>query len=334
MTYARDAHRGPDQPDRLDPAPAGIRWRLPGRAWVAVPLAVAGVLWLAQPPSQATGPATRPDAGSAAQPLAKVRIEVARPIREEDKKTARMTVRKDGRTVYRGWIGIEGHGQSTRRFPKRSWSIELRDSAGDNRDESLLGMPADDDWVLYAAYNEKTLMRNVIAYQTARQMGRYASRTRFVEVTLNGRYHGVYVLTEKLKLHGDRVDLPEPAQLLEWTSWNQSKTKGRDVRLPASVVPVVFEDPDRDEMRRERREKVRRSISAADRALYSPAFTDPAAGWRRHIDEPSAVDFALTSELFKNQDAFYASTYLAWGRVAAGRSGRSGTSTLPWATTA
>jgi hypothetical protein len=229
-------------------------------------------------------------------------------IPDASKTTARMVVRDGGRRVYRGRIGIEHRGQSSLAlFPKKSWSIELRDRKGDNRDVSLLGMPADDDWVLYAPYNDKTLMRNVLAYETARRLGRYASRTRFVEVTLNGRYHGVYVLMEKLKLQKDRIDLPEPAQLLEWTFPFQARRKGHSFGLPVWKYRVLFEDPERSDLSRKRRAQIRRSIGATERAIYR------LDGWRRHLDEASAVDFVLVNELFKNEDAFHASTFLARG---------------------
>jgi hypothetical protein len=248
-------------------------------------------------------------AASAADPLAKVSISVRGEIPDQRKKAARMVVRDGGRTHYRGRIGIERRGQSSQMFPKKSWSLELRDRAGDNRDVGLLGMPADDDWVLYAPYNDKALMRNAIAYGTARWMGRYAARTRFVEVRLDGRYHGVYVLMEKLKLHDDRVDVPEPAQLLEWTFGWQVRSKGHSFRLPVTGYHIVFEDPERSELDRRERAQVRRSVGALERAIYHAR----PSGWRRHLDAGAAVDFMLVNELFKNQDAFRASTYLTKG---------------------
>jgi hypothetical protein len=259
------------------------------------------------------GALTAPAPAAAADPLARVHIDVRGAIPQDKKKTARMVVRDGGRAIYRGRIGIERRGQSSQRFPKRSWGLELRDRRGDNRDVALLGMPADDDWVLYAAYNDKTLMRNVIAYETARRLGRYAARTRFVEVRLNGRYHGVYVLMEKLKLQKDRIDLPEPAHLMEWTFSYQARNKGRYFRLPVSEYFLLFEDPERKDLGKRARSQVRGSLGDAERALYGDGFRDPATGWRRHIDERAAVDFVLVNELCKNQDAFHASTYLARG---------------------
>src|SRR5687767_2669037 len=112
---------------------------------------------------------------------------------------------------------------------------------------------------------------------------------------------------EKLELDEDRIDLPEPGQLLEWTFRFQARNKGRYFRLPVSEYFILFEDPERGDLGRKRRAQIRRSIGAAERALYGRT----SGGWRRHLDEGAAIDFVLINELFKNQDAFHASTYLA-----------------------
>ena len=51
------------------------------------------------------------------------------------------------------------------------------------------------------------MIRNVLAYQLSNDMGRYASRTRYVELYLNGDYQGIYVLMEKIKRDNARVDI-------------------------------------------------------------------------------------------------------------------------------
>ena len=111
-------------------------------------------------------------------------------------------------------------------------------------------MPADDDWVLYAPYNDKTLMRNVVAYATARAIGRYAARTRFVELRLNGRYRGVYVLMERLELGADRV---AGEALYEFTFPFQARSKDPSFRTPVLRRPIVWEDPERGDLSRSAR---------------------------------------------------------------------------------
>jgi hypothetical protein len=241
------------------------------------------------------GLAELPAAASADLPV--MRIQAARGIPDEPKAAARL--RMPG---YRGRIGIELRGQSSQTFPKQSYAIELRDAQGADRKLPLLGMPADGDWVLYGPYNDKTLMRNVVAYATARAIGRYAARTRFAELHLDGRYQGVYVLTEKLELGDDRV---EGEALLEFTFPFQARSKAPSFRTPVKRRPVVWEDPERGDLSRERARAIAGRVRAAERALYGPGR------WRRHVDEASAIDFVLLNELFKNQDAFHASTYMA-----------------------
>jgi CotH protein len=228
---------------------------------------------------------------TAAADLPVLRITGPAAIPDEPKVRAQLTM-----PGYRGRIGIERRGQSSQMFPKQSYAVELQ------RDAALLGMPEDDDWVLYAPYNDKTLMRNVVAYGTARAMGSYAARTRFVELHLNGRYHGVYVLMERLELGDDRV---AGDALLELTFAFQARTKGPYFRTPVRRRPIVWEDPERGDMKRTRANAIAARVRRAERALYR------GGPWRRYIDEASAVDFALVQELFKNQDGFHASTFMA-----------------------
>jgi hypothetical protein len=60
-------------------------------------------------------------------------------------------------------------------------------------------MPEESDWVLNASYNDKTFMRDALTYDISNRMGRYATRTRYCEITLNGRYDGLYLVMEKSK---------------------------------------------------------------------------------------------------------------------------------------
>jgi hypothetical protein len=236
---------------------------------------------------------------AAAQPLPQVSVEAERRIGSGPKVPAHM--RAPG---FEGGIGIEVRGRWSRRFPKKSYAFEVRDASGDNRDVPLLGMPADDDWILYAAYNDRTLIRNAVAYDTARWMGRYAARTRFVELRVNGDYRGVYLLMERLKLHERRVG---GDFLLELTSRRQVRRKGPSFRTPLTRRPIVWEDPERGELSRRQAMRVRRQVARAERALYRGGE----GAWRRHVHAPSTIDFLLINELFKNEDGLHASTFMS-----------------------
>lgn len=127
--------------------------------------------------------------------------------------------------VYsRGGVRVRGTSSST--FPKQGFAVEFWDEKNDDKDVAILGMPADSDWVLYAPYYfDRALVRNAFIYELSNQAGRYAPRTRFVELYVNTNdgvldsddYVGVYVLIEKIKSGNDRVDIEklEPADVSE-----------------------------------------------------------------------------------------------------------------------
>jgi hypothetical protein len=128
---------------------------------------------------------------------------------------------RDGRASLTGAADFDSgglisyRGNSSLRYLKRSYAFKALDDAGKALDAPVLGFPADSDWVLYGPYPDKTLMRDVLAYEMFRQMGHYASRTKFVEVFVNegrGRlterhYMGVFVLEEKIKRGPSRLAL-------------------------------------------------------------------------------------------------------------------------------
>ena len=111
----------------------------------------------------------------------------------------------DPPNAYDGFIGIEIRGSSTQMFPKKQYGVETRDAEGDNLSVTLLGLPKENDWILYAPYTDKSLVRNVLAYTLARRLGRYATRLKWCELVLNGQYAGVYLLFEKIKQDKNRV---------------------------------------------------------------------------------------------------------------------------------
>ena len=113
----------------------------------------------------------------------------------------------------RGHINIRG--RASLRYPKHSYTLKILAEDDDAAKVSILGMPPESDWILYAPYPDKTLMRDVLAYEMSLQLGRWAPHTQFVEVFVNDGgtklsrrdYVGVYVFEEKVKRDLNRVAL-------------------------------------------------------------------------------------------------------------------------------
>ncbi len=92
---------------------------------------------------------------------------------------------------YDGKITIEYRGSSSQGFPKKPYGFSTVDNAGANLNVSLLGMPEENDWVLLNPYTDKSFMRDVLIFECANAMGWYASRTKFVELYINGSAKGI-----------------------------------------------------------------------------------------------------------------------------------------------
>jgi hypothetical protein len=228
-------------------------------------------------------------APAAAADVPRLDIRAAKAIRDDPKVPARLTV--GGRT-YR--IAIELRGQASQAFPKKPYAIETE------RKVRLLGMPRERDWDLNAFYTDPTLLRDVLAHVAARRLGLAASRARFVELRLNRRYRGVYVLIEPPELSDRRV---QGDALVELTG--QPKLDRGDQSFPSATGRSVrYAEPDEADKKKAR--AARRAVRAFEAALGGVGGGD----WRAHLDEASAVNYLLHAELFKNQDAFYSSTYL------------------------
>jgi hypothetical protein len=139
------------------------------------------------------------------------RIEGALQVTDGGKE--RTTLTRPASISHRALLNVRG--RASLRYPKNSFTVKMIDSAGDPESVSFFGFPADNDWVLYAPYPDKTLMRDVLAYELHAMMGHWAPRTKFVEVfvqrtpgKLSRRdYAGVYVFEERVKRGKDRVNV-------------------------------------------------------------------------------------------------------------------------------
>lgn len=230
--------------------------------------------------------------------------------------------------VFETRIGIEIRGSSSQMFPKKQYGVELWDDEGEGYDASLLDFPEEEDWVFFAPYNDKTLMRDVLAYKLGRDMGRYAPRTKYCEVVLNGQYDGVYVLIEKIKRDKYRVDI---------NKLNPDEISGDDVtggyiikidktggdsgpgwtspfppngRAAGQLINFQYEDPKWDEIVSAQKVYIQNFIQEFEETLAGDDFDDPTTGYAKYIDVPSFVDYFLINELTKNVDAYRLSTFM------------------------
>ena len=226
---------------------------------------------------------------------------------------------------FAGRGGLRYRGQSSQGFEKRPYAFETWDENGRDLSVPLLGMPAESDWILYNPYSEKSLLQNHLAYAWSNRMGRYASRTRFVEVFLNrgdGRidyadYIGVYILEEKIKRDDDRVDIEalgpndntEPDVTGGYIFKNDKTDGGESPFYTSRGYDFLHVEPEAFELTPQQKNYLYGYLNAFEAALYGPNFADPVDGYAKYIDVDSWIDHHIMVEMAKNIDGFRISTY-------------------------
>lgn len=219
---------------------------------------------------------------------------------------------------YDGRIAIEIRGSSSQAFPKKNYGFETQDSLGENNNVSLLGMPEENDWVLHGPYSDKTLMRNVLSYHIGRQTGRYAPRTRWCELVVNGQYLGLYVLVEKIKRDENRVDIatlqPEDIAGDELTGGYifaiDRHDPGEDDGWYSQYVTDVFyryEDPSHNDLAQVQKDYLRNYVKGFETAMVSSQMSQV---YDQYVDVPSWIDYWIATEIFKHVDAYKLSFFM------------------------
>jgi hypothetical protein len=235
-----------------------------------------------------------------------------------------------GRTNYDGFGRLNLRGYSSLRLPKQSFTFETVDRQTNATKVSLLGLPPDDDWVLYAPFEDKTLIRDVLAYELARQMGRWAPRTRYVELFIRrpGQpvsrqdYAGVYVLMEKIKRGKERVNIAK----LESDSQAEPEITGgyifkRDHEEQDGVRfhtgrggPYFPVYPKAKDLSAQQQAWLKAYLNAFEAALYGEEFANPEHGYAAYLDVASFIDAHWLVEAGRNVDGFRYSAFLTKDR--------------------
>lgn len=255
-------------------------------------------------------------------------------IPDEPKITALMEIKYNGpgtityitdpSNVYSGRIGIERRGASSFGYPQRPYSLETRDLQGGDLDVPLLDMPAESDWVLVSNYNDRSLVRNQLAFHLFAGMGHYAPRTHLCEVLIDSVYKGIYLFGEKIKRDMGRVDIAKLTMqdnagdeltggyILQQNHWEESnsfQSNYSPIDHPGLDIHFLYEYPKPEEITQPQRTYIAAYVDSLETALYSNAFADTATGYRRYLDMHSFIAYFLVNELARSNDGFKKSVF-------------------------
>jgi hypothetical protein len=225
--------------------------------------------------------------------------------------------------------GFHVRGSSTRGFAKQAWTVHFWDELDNNADCSPLELPSGKDWALYAPDSfEPVLIHNPLIYQLSNEIGRYAPRTRLIEVYINtaggavvpADYNGIYVLEEKIKRGADRVDVdklqPDDNTLPSVTGGYMlriDRLAPGDNGLDAAGQTIVYGDPKEADIltpeRAPQAQYIQNYMNAFGAALNAANYANPALGYAAYVDVNSWIDHHILNVMAFNVDALRLSAY-------------------------
>ncbi len=116
--------------------------------------------------------------------------------------------RTDGNVVTTFNCKIKYRGATSLWYNKKSFAVKLLDSEGNSLDAPVLGNREDDAWILGAMAIDRVRMRDRLCFDIWNEFsttpystdyaGRNGTKGNFVEVFINGKYHGLYCMTDKI----------------------------------------------------------------------------------------------------------------------------------------
>jgi hypothetical protein len=209
-----------------------------------------------------------------------------------------------------------------------SITFELRDASDQPRQDGLLGLPHQGDWIAQACVSDRPCLRNMLGFAIGGQLAPGAPKARFVEIYYNEEYKGLFQLIAPAVRDQGRVEVPAPAgdgpgEAL--TGGYVLRREGTGLSLP-TVTPLLdflsmatapgmyphqliysYLYPRPEAITPAQKAYIDGHIAAFETAMKAPApdFANPTTGYRSWIDVASWSDFFILAEVSHNIDGYW-----------------------------
>lgn len=232
----------------------------------------------------------------------------------ENRLTDKRSFTSDIRIKYRGNLSLN--------FDKKQYAVKLVDIDGNSLKEPVMGMEANNDWILNISQLDESLIRNYLAYNVGSALFEETPECRYCEVIIRDgddyTYQGLYLMMEKVEKGEGRVNLAgyDPGEKMvdyllvrdrEDETELQISTYGNEKGLTSGRLTVLY--PDRDVIDDYAFGYIQNDIDRIDRILYSDDDAE-FSSWPEFLDTKSFTDYFIFNELFGNYDAGHNSTYM------------------------
>lgn len=183
--------------------------------------------------------------------------------------------------------GVRGRGNASWDFPKKPYRIKFAEK------HKVLDAPSENkDWTLINNYGDKTLMRNILAFEVSRRVGMaYTPFCAPVDVILNGDYKGCYQLCDQIEVAKGRVDAKD-GYLIEIDAY----AYGEDVYFYSNRgIPVTVKYPKED------------VITSEQLSFITNFFNkfESASDYSKYLDIDSFLRNFIVGEFCGNTDTYW-----------------------------
>lgn len=243
---------------------------------------------------------------------------------------------------------FERRGSSTFGAAKYSMTMGALNESGTGREVAPLGYASNDDFVLNAPYQfDLSLMHNDLAYRLSNEIGRWAPRTRHVEMFMSvnndaaasggnpaygyvtgspasADYYGIYSFQDKISRGSGRLDI-EKLTPQDNTAPNVQggyvfkvdRLDAGDSGLAGGGRSFALVQPKEwtsypshlQVMTNAQKSYLSTTLNNMYAAVSGPNLLSPTLGYQAHLDVPACIDHWWVSALPKSADAFRLSGY-------------------------
>ncbi len=211
---------------------------------------------------------------------------------------------------------IRERGNASRGFPKKPWRIKF------DKKQNVLDAPAKvKKWTLINNYGDKTLMRNLVAFEIARRVGmKWVPWGRPVDVILNGEYKGCYQLCDQVEVNPGRLEITEMDEtctsgddltggyFFEIDAYASQEPAGSWFVTPYKSLPVTIKSPD-DGGTTQQYNYIKTYVNDLLKRMFDAKFCTAGYDYRDIFDVESFVKHFIVNELVGNTDTYW-STYM------------------------
>ena len=207
---------------------------------------------------------------------------------------------------------IKGRGNWTwNGFDKKPYKIKF------DVKQKVLGMPNNRHWCLMASADDYLgFLKMPAGFMVSKALGlRWTPRTRPVELVLNGKYMGLYFLTEHVRIASNRVHIHEQADnethsdsisggwLVEIDNYSSENNIGFQ-EGNGQYVMVSLKEP--EVLSSQQRQYIESQIYGINDALYGSSETD----LKRLLDINEAAKYYLVQEIMEDCESYHGSCFL------------------------